>query len=62
MLGNLSKFESKIVEYKEEVNHKNYEKWAKTVVAFANTDGGSIYFGVNDDGELIGLEPDILKK
>ena len=62
MFGNLSKFESKIVEYKEEVNHKNYEKWAKTVVAFANTDGGSIYFGVNDDGELIGLEPDILKK
>ncbi|MBO7406824.1 MAG: putative DNA binding domain-containing protein [Clostridia bacterium] len=27
----------------------------KDVVAFANTDGGAIYIGVNDDGEVTGL-------
>lgn len=28
----------------------------KEVVAFANTNGGTIYIGVQDDGEIIGLE------
>lgn len=28
----------------------------KEVIAFANTDGGTIYIGVNDQGEAIGLE------
>lgn len=29
---------------------------AKTICAFLNTDGGNIYVGYDDNGELIGLE------
>jgi hypothetical protein len=32
--------------------------WLKTVVAYLNTDGGVLLIGVNDDGEVIGLESD----
>ncbi len=28
----------------------------KEVIAFANTDGGTIYIGVNDDGQTVGLD------
>lgn len=28
----------------------------KEIIAFANTDGGTLYIGVKDDGEVIGLE------
>ena len=28
----------------------------KEIVAFANTNGGTIYIGVNDDGEIVGLD------
>nr|WP_256577715.1 MULTISPECIES: ATP-binding protein [unclassified Pseudomonas] len=31
----------------------------KTVVAFLNTDGGSLLIGVSDDGELLGLNDEI---
>ena len=27
----------------------------KTVIAFANTDGGDIYIGINDDGSVEGV-------
>lgn len=30
----------------------------KTVVAFMNTDGGTLYVGVTDDGEIAGIEED----
>ena len=36
----------------------------KTVIAFANTSGGKIYIGIDDDGKVLGvqrLDPDILK-
>lgn len=32
---------------------------AKTVAAFANSDGGSLLIGVSDEGEALGLEPDL---
>ncbi|HSC54760.1 MAG TPA: ATP-binding protein [Phnomibacter sp.] len=32
--------------------------WLKSVVAFCNTEGGTILIGVKDDGELLGLEAD----
>ncbi len=32
--------------------------WLKTVVAFLNTDGGTLLIGVSDDGEVVGLEVD----
>ena len=28
----------------------------KTVIAFANTSGGEIYIGIDDSGEVIGIE------
>lgn len=56
------KFESVNCEFKELVSHKNYEKWAKTFVAFANTEGGVIFFGVNDDGIGVGILKEQLKQ
>lgn len=32
--------------------------WLKTVIAFLNTDGGILLVGVEDDGNILGLEPD----
>lgn len=32
------------------------EKIAKSMIAFANTKGGSILFGVDDDGKIVGVE------
>ncbi len=33
----------------------------KTIVAYINTNGGTLIVGVNDDGEAIGLDPDRFK-
>lgn len=55
-------FESKQFEFKEMVSHKNYERWAKTFSAFANSDGGKILFGVDDDGRAVGIEKETLKQ
>ncbi len=35
--------------------------WAKSVVAFLNSDGGTLLVGVDDDGEIIGTELDKFK-
>jgi hypothetical protein len=32
--------------------------WLKTVAAFLNTSGGFIFIGINDDGEVLGIEND----
>lgn len=32
--------------------------WLKAVAGFMNTDGGILLLGVNDDGDIVGLEPD----
>ena len=32
--------------------------WLKTVVAFMNSDGGILLIGVDDDGNIVGTEPD----
>lgn len=42
-------------EFKAELEIKKAKSWLKTVSAFANGVGGSIYFGVSDDGKTIGL-------
>ncbi len=44
--------ENKCVEYKEKVTNT----FLKTVSAFANYNGGSIIFGVDDDGIVTGIE------
>ena len=44
--------ETKQLEYKETITNT----FLKTVSAFANYDGGEIVFGINDDGEVIGMQ------
>ncbi|MEG0375656.1 MAG: putative DNA binding domain-containing protein, partial [Raoultibacter sp.] len=44
--------ENECVEYKSVVN----DGAVKSIVAFANTDGGTLYIGVDDDGVPIGLD------
>ncbi|NOX64156.1 MAG: PH domain-containing protein [Chloroflexi bacterium] len=41
------------------VNKKLYEPVMKNVVGFMNASGGRILIGVADDGEILGLEPDL---
>jgi len=43
-------------EFKSAVEASKPRSWLKTVSAFANGVGGSIYFGVSDDGVTIGLD------
>ncbi|MDR1085164.1 MAG: ATP-binding protein [Deltaproteobacteria bacterium] len=42
-------------EFKSAAEANKPRSWLKTVSAFANGVGGSIYFGVSDDGIAIGL-------
>ena len=43
-------------DFKEILERKKVKSWLKSVSAFANTDGGSLFYGVNDDGVIVGLE------
>jgi len=47
--------ENQSVEFKREYN----EKVNKTILAFLNTEGGTLYLGMNDDGSVYGLNGDI---
>lgn len=52
--------ESKNVEYKRELPRKS-DKYIKTVVAFANTSGGKIVFGIEDKTrEVIGVDETVI--
>ena len=52
--------ESKNVEFKEMLP-KNSEKYIKTVIAYANTQGGKLFFGVADETrEIVGINEDVL--
>lgn len=44
--------ESKTIEYKREYT----DDVKKTVIAFANTNGGTLFIGVDDDGEVRGID------
>jgi len=44
--------ESQVLEFKRE----HSDGIRKTVIAFANTDGGKLIVGVNDDGTIVGLD------
>ena len=59
--------EGRFIEFKEtlrydsrknEVNKEMERMAMKTVVAFLNAEGGTLLIGVNDDGEVLGLERD----
>ncbi len=41
-------------DFKEMLERKKVKSWLKSVSAFANTDGGSLFYGVNDDGVIVG--------
>ena len=47
-------------EFKSAFEIKKAKSWLKTVSAFSNGLGGTIYFGINSDGSLEGL-PDLQK-
>ena len=49
----LSETESSTLEYKREIDTDDIRK---TVVAFANTRGGTLKIGVEDDGTVIGID------
>ncbi len=42
------------IEFKRRISSP--EKIARTMIAFANTKGGTILFGVDDDGSIVGVE------
>lgn len=48
--------ESETVEFKEKLDKGRPEKLAKTAAAFANTKGGTIVYGVNDDHNVVGFD------
>lgn len=50
----VAKGESEKIEFKRKVTHP--EKIVKELVAFANTSGGYLFIGVNDDGMIPGVK------
>ncbi len=55
-LNEFLKVECTTYDFKESVEKKKTKSWLKSVSAFANTKGGSLFFGVDDDGNIVGLE------
>lgn len=53
----IQKGENKHLEFKERL--PSGDALVKTVIAFANTGGGKLLIGVNDEGSVVGLNPDI---
>ena len=43
-------------EFKALLKQDNPVKWAKTIVGYANDQGGIIFVGVSNDGEAFGLD------
>jgi ATP-dependent DNA helicase RecG len=43
-------------DYKESLEEKKPKSWLKSVSAFANTLGGSLFFGVDNDGNVKGQD------
>lgn len=50
--------ESLTVEFKSDVKKLSNNEIFDAVVAFANTDGGDFYLGVEDDGTITGVHPE----
>ena len=43
-------------DFKEMLEEKKPKSWLKSVSAFANTMGGSLFFGIDNDGNVKGLD------
>ena len=54
ILEQIARGEGKTLEFKETLPAS--ERLAKTLIAFANTGGGKILFGVKDDGAVVGID------
>lgn len=50
--------EGTIYEFKENFNWGSREKYARIMASFANSVGGYIIFGINDEGVIVGLNGD----
>lgn len=54
--------ENEFVEFKEKVKEEKTKKdLAKTAIAFANTKGGKIFIGVNDNADIVGIDNELKK-
>lgn len=49
--------ENMTVEFKSDLKKLSDDVIIESVVAFANTDGGKFFLGVEDDGDITGLHP-----
>ena len=58
MKFDLKKYLGEATEYdkKEMLEEKEPLSWLKSVVAFANTDGGALIYGIADDDTVVGLD------
>ncbi len=56
----ISMGEGKTVEFKQDLT-ADPKRYVSTAVAFANSTGGIIFFGVSDDGEIVGISEDLVK-
>jgi hypothetical protein len=66
----IEKGENDFTEFKSTIRMNLFSKkpgkeielaWLKSVVGFCNTKGGTILIGVNDDGEILGLDADLFQ-
>ena len=58
-MGNIEELlmaETNDIEFKETLEASKPKSWLKTVVAFANGTGGSIFWGISDDRSIIGID------
>ncbi len=58
MIINVCKLIGEATEYDKKVmlERNKPKSWLKSVSAFANCEGGTLIFGISDDGEVVGLE------
>ena len=61
ILNEIDHGESHNIEFKSDLPGDD-RKYLKTAVAFSNGAGGRIFFGVKDDGSIIGIPDDVLFK
>ncbi len=55
-LEDYEKIESTNIDYKEKLEESHPRSWLKSVSAFANTNGGVLLFGVNDNRQPVGID------
>ena len=56
VLEKILNVECSAYDFKEAVEKKKTKSWLKSISAFANTKGGSLFFGIDDSGTAVGLQ------